>query len=219
MSNSTSSLGEEVKNIIDRDPVIRNGLARELVNIRALARYMQIEHGVTASIDAIISAVRRLPVKESAIKINALGKLILKLTMKNRIVDVAILNDPEIPRILSKFSGEIDYGRGETYRIVAGVDTVRLVIDEKNLSKLTSLMPKKSIRNIAFNLSEIIVLLDESTEKTPGVLAVVAEEVAIKGINIVEFMSCIPELIIVIDERDALSCYESLQRLSKSGRR
>jgi ferredoxin len=94
-----------------------------------------------------------------------------------------------------------------------------VVIDEKNLNKLTSLMPKKSIRNIAFNLSEIIVLLDESTEKIPGVLAAVAEEVAIKGINIVEFMSCIPELIIVVDERDALSCYESLQRLSKSSRK
>jgi hypothetical protein len=185
MSNSASSLSEEIRNIIERDPVIKNGLARDLINVRALARYVQVEHGVDASIDAIISAIRRLPVKESAIKIDAIGKLILKLTMKNRIVDVAILNGPEIPRILGKFSGEIDYGRGETFRIVAGVDTVRLVIDEKNLNKLTSLMPKKSIRNIAFNLSEIIVLLEESTEKTPGVLAAVAEEVAIKGINIV----------------------------------
>ena len=214
MPNSTPKLGEAVKTIIERDAVLKNGLARDLINIRALARYIQVEINDGSSLEAIVSTIRRLPVEEHAIRYQKIGKLILSLSMKNKIADVAIINDPKIPLAMGKISGEIDYGRGETFRIVAGKDVVKVIIDEKNLSKVTNLIPKQSLRDITENLTEIIVTLDKAAEKIPGVLAAVANEIAICGINIVEFLTCVPELILVIDEKDGLKSYETLQRLS-----
>jgi adenylate cyclase len=64
----------------------------------------------------IFRVVKSYATKGKAAKNQAVGKLIVKLTMKNRIVDIALRNDPEIPRALARFSSEIDYGRGETLR-------------------------------------------------------------------------------------------------------
>jgi hypothetical protein len=35
----------------------------------------------------------------------------------------------------------------------------------------------------------------------------------------IEFMSCVPELIIVVDEKDALRSYDAIERLSKRSTR
>ena len=52
-------------------------------------------------------------------------------------VNVAIRNERDIPMELAQVSSEVDYARGETLRIVSGPETVRLIIDSKNLDKLT----------------------------------------------------------------------------------
>jgi predicted regulator of amino acid metabolism with ACT domain len=217
MSDLTHAASDVVRRVIERDAVIRNGLARGLINIRALARYVQVETKNEMSLEAIISAVRRHPVRESAARYKEIGGLLQRLTMKNRIVDVAIINDSGIPVALGKFSGEIDFARGETFRIVAGVETVRVVIDERNLDKLREVIPQKSIKSITNHLAEIIASLSEASETTPGVLSTFATELAINDINIIEFMSCVPELIIVVKEKDALKSYESLERLFSEG--
>ncbi len=144
-----------------------------------------------------------------------IGRLLKKLTMKNKIVDVAILNDPEIPVALGKFASQIDYSRGETFRIVAGVESIRVVIDGKNLERMKNIIPKKSIRKVVTNLAEIIISLADVADRTPGVVSAVTTELAMNGINMIEFMSCVPELIIVVDEKDALRSYDSLEKLSK----
>lgn len=209
---------EVVRRTIERDGAIRNDLGRGLINIRALARFIQNsagKEGQELSLDAIISAIRRYPIKESATSHRNIEKLLKKLTMKNKIVDVAILNDSEIPAALGKFASQIDYSRGETFRIVAGVESIRVVLDEKNLGKLTGLIPKKSVRKVVSGLAEIIISMSDVAEKTPGVVSMVTTELTMHGINMIEFMSCVPELIIVVDEKDALRSYDSLEKLSK----
>ncbi len=52
---------------------------------------------------------------------------------------------------------------------------------------------------------------------TPGIVAAVTSELMIERINLVEFMSCVPELIIVVEEEDALKSYELIQNLAKRG--
>jgi aspartokinase len=214
LSNTT----DIVRTTIERDGALRNNLARGLINIRALARFIQRamnEQGQQPSLDAIINAIRRYPVKESTIAHQNTAKLLKKLTMKNKIVDVAIINGPEIAAALGKFASQIDYSRGETFRIVSGVESIRVVVDEKNGGKLTETVPKKSVRKIVRNLAEIIVSLSEIAEGTPGVVSTVTTELAIHAINMIEFMSCVPELIIVVDEKDALKSYDALDTLSK----
>ncbi|HYB66890.1 MAG TPA: hypothetical protein VEC43_01065, partial [Candidatus Acidoferrales bacterium] len=65
-SSSEQSTGEVVRQFIERDAVLKNGLARGLINARALARYIQVETRERYSFEAILSAIRRYPVKAVA---------------------------------------------------------------------------------------------------------------------------------------------------------
>jgi aspartokinase len=210
---------ELVRRVVERDGAIRSGLSRDLINVRALARYVQTTEKGAANLtsDALISAIRRYPLERSRESYANIGSLVKKLTMKNRIVDVSIVNDPEIPGALGQFASKVDYSRGETFHVVAGSEVTRVVVDEKNLGKLKSSIPNRKIRKTISGLAEIIISLDDQAEKTPGVVSATTTELAMNGINMMEFMSCVPELIIVVDEKDALKSYESLERLSKPG--
>jgi hypothetical protein len=208
-----------VERIIEGDGAIRKDLGRGLLNIRGLARYIQKEaslEGEELSIEAVIGAIRRYDVGGRVAAHENTGRLFKKLTMRNKIVDVAILNDPEITAALGKFASMIDYGLGETFRLVSGVESIRVVIDEKNLDKMRSIIPKKNIPKIVTGLSEIIVSMSEVADTTPGVVSTVTTELAMNGINMIEFMSCVPELIIVVDERDALRSYDAIEKLSRA---
>jgi hypothetical protein len=207
-----------VREIIERDGAVRSTLARGILNIRALSRFIQRQvsedGGPELSLDAIISAVRRYPSQASKHAPQRIGRLLQKLTMRNKIIDVAIRNDPQIPAALGRIAAQIDYSRGETFRIVAGVESIRVMLDEKNADKL-SLLPKGKVLKTARDLAEIIVSLPEVAERTPGVVATVTTELAMNGINMIEFMSCVPELILVVEEKDALRSYELLEQLAR----
>jgi len=211
-----------VERVIQRDGAIRNDLARGLLNVRALARYIQEEarkDGDELSVEALIGAIRRYDVRGRITAHQGTGALLKKLTMRNKIVDVAILNDPEITAALAKFASTIDYSLGETFRLVSGVEAIRVVIDEKNLDKMKSIIPKKNIPKISTGLAEIIVSMSDVADTTPGVVSEVTTELAMNGINMIEFMSCVPELIIVVDEKDALRSYDAIEKLTKSAPR
>ena len=90
------------------------------------------------------------------------------------------------------------------------------MVDEKNLSKLTAVIPKGRIREILRNLAEIVVWTSEGTERTPGVVSAISTELAMNDINNIEFMSCNPQIVIVVEERDAVKSYEALRSLMEA---
>lgn len=213
-----TNTGNFVERVIREDGAIRRDLERGLINVRALARYIQEEarkEGSELSLEAIIGSIRRYDISGRTTSRRTIGRLLKKLTMRNKIVDVAILNDPEITAALAKFASTIDYGLGETFRLVSGVEAIRAVIDEKNLDRLKSIIPRKNLPKISTGLSEIIVSMSDVADTTPGVVSEVTTELAMNGINMIEFMSCVPELIIVVDEKDALRSYDAIEKLTR----
>lgn len=217
-SNSSQNASEVVRDVIERDAVIRNGLARRLINTRALARYIQVATYEKFSLEALVAAIRRYPVKETATIRKAMGGLILKLGLKNKIVEVTIQNEPDIPVLLSKFSEEVDYMRGETLTIISGARNSLVVIDSSNLDKLIRIIPKKNVLAVRRNLATVIVTIDtEPTIKTPGFIAAMTTEIAIEGISIIDFVSAFEEIYVIVNQRDALRAYRALEMLSYEG--
>lgn len=218
MSHSTRPASEVVREAIETDGVVRHGLARGIINIRALARSIQTSSGDKISFEAIVSAIRRYPIKKSLESRPTLAKMITKLCMKNKMIAVALRNQHEIPIDLAKFSSEVDYARGDTLRIVSGPEVVTLVIDSKNLDKLTSMIPKRNILAITRNLAELIVQHPEAIVRRPGNVAAITTQLAVNDVNMLDCAATYgppPQVMIVIDEKDALKAYESLERLNR----
>ena len=165
-----------------------------------------------------VSLVKRYSPQEKIGSHESMMKLLLKLTLKDKIAVVALTNDPSIPRALARFSAQVDYSRGETLHIVSGIETVKVVTDYKNLEKLKAVVPKKRILKITTDLAEIVISLSDSVINTPGVVATISTHLARSGVNLIEYITCSPHAIVVIDQKDALKCYKLLEDLATGQR-
>jgi hypothetical protein len=164
--------------------------------------------------EATVSLVRKYPPKEEEGKHESMKKLMLKLTLKDKIVVIALMNNPEMPRLLAKFSAEVDYSRGETLHIVSGIETVKVVTDSNNLEKLMKVIPKKRILSVTPDAAEIVISLADSVLNTPGVVATISTQLAKSGINLIEYITCSPHAIVVVEAKDALRSYQLLENMA-----
>jgi len=222
-SHSERSTGDVVREAIERDGSIRIGLTRGLINERALARYIQKITHERYTFEALLSAIRRYPVDESAARRVAVGGLIRKLAMKNEISVIHMRNSPELQQVLARLAGEIDHASGETFRAVSTTKAVKVEIDSKNAEKLTSKLQKRDILLMESNLAEVAVDLSDIIN-SPGVLGALSTELAINDVNILEASGIGPifgphgatdlsQIFFIVEESDALRAYQALQQL------
>jgi len=208
MTNSRS-VKEEVWKLIDRDPSLKLDLERRLINARALARYCS-SCGVEGSEDALISAIRRYPLDSRAKKQYDRAVDIVRrsaISSKSRVANIALRKGSDTQAILPKLFSVIDYERGETLRIVQGEESIKLLVDEKNLPRLLALIPQKLVLHVQKNLAEINLHLHDEAVKTPGIMLVITGELSRNNVNIYEIMSCVPEMLIFVDEADLMRAY------------
>jgi len=204
--------------IIESDAAIRKDLARGLINIRALARFVQLILGPSVSLDAIISTIRRYrgflreELKEES-RVNSLLSR-ARLNLRNKVIDITLTNEPKVQAKLAELARLIDFAKGEILRVVQGVESVKVIVDEKNFEKVLESFNKAEVASIHRGLSEIIASFPKEAEKTPGIVAKIATELSLNDINLTEILSCTPELILVVSEKEGLRAYQAIQDIA-----
>jgi len=217
MPNQTQSVGELVRGSIERDPVVRFGLLRGLVNHRALARAIQAESPVDVSFDALLSAIRRYPLQGIHEKRERVGKMILKLAMKNKVTVLSLKNDSETQRTIAQFSEGVNYSAGETFRVISSMDYVSVTLDTMNADRFETRVPKSTIRKKTAGLAELTIEMGPEVEESPGALAAVVVELALNEVNIRQLTSVGPgRVIVLVSEADALKSYLAVETLAKA---
>lgn len=208
----------EVWKFLDNSPCIRRDLNRGLINARALAKYILKTQKMDTTLDAVISAIRRYELgRQDDIFINA-RKLIsqtINLSTRSGLAEISLIKDDDVQRLLPELFDIIDYARGEVLRIIQATESIKLLVDEKNLEKVTELFPKDKILKIDRTLAEINMHMHPKMLATYGILAVIANELAINSVNIMEIMSCIPEMLLFVKEKDILKSYQVLYQLCR----
>lgn len=210
-----TNIRREVERLLDHEPAVRKDLARGIINQRALARQIRGEIGQEASLDAIISAIRRYPLggrKESDRAEELIRKI--KVSTKNKIADIRLKNKSDVHNLIGEITSSVDFGSGETLRIIAALQSVKVILDEKNLDGILEIVPEDVVIDSTKDLSEIILTFPEEAEGTPGIASTITTELALSGINIVEIMSSIPELVLILEEKDLRQTYRILEDLS-----
>ena len=184
-----TNIQHEVWRIIEKDPNIQLGLQRDLINIRALARYIakQLdEKNIEASEDSIISAIRRYP-KENAFKdrLEHAREIVSQstLTTRSHIANIALAKGKEAINVLREIFLLVNLERGETLRIVQGEESIKILIDEKNADKIVRIIPKSIILNVQKDLAEINMHLHPEAVKTPGIVLVLTTELMLNKIK------------------------------------
>ncbi len=214
-----TNIRREVERIIDTNPPIRNCLGRGVVNIRGLAKFIVENYPINASMDAIISAIRRYEYKDKEVSIKKVYSLIGKatLTSRNSIVSITLEKSVNVEQYLPKILSVISMVKNEVFRVIQANTAIKVVIDKKNLENVLGTLPEKSVKRVEEGLAEITIQLDPESWKMPGVVAVISSELAMNNVNIREIMSCIPEIIIFFDEKDLLRAYQLIHTLAGGG--
>ncbi len=214
-----TNITREVQRILDHDIAIRRNLARGLINKRALAIYIQKQLQLREGVDAIISAIRRyeaeIKEEEHFAKARSLIKN-AKISTRTEIAIIALVKDAYVQESLPKLFSLIHYDRGEVIRIIQAEESTKIIVDEKNVTKVVEMFQKSKILKIEHKLAELNMRLTEVSAKVPGVLAILDTELANNNINIVETCSCVPELLWFFDQKDLLKAYKAFLELIES---
>lgn len=210
------NINKTVWDILDKDLAVQKDLFRKLINARALAKYIIEKHNLKASLDAVISAIRRYSTKreykEEEKKLRNVFKDAM-ISTKTNISRITISQDAEqkIPEVIKK----IDFARHETFFLTTGSEEFKIFVDNHKLDDIKPIFTKGKIQEINKNLGEIAIKLSKEAMKTKGVLARITGEISLRGINMEDVAMCAPEIIIFVKEKDLLKTHESLLQLGQ----
>ncbi|KYK23308.1 hypothetical protein AYK24_07590 [Thermoplasmatales archaeon SG8-52-4] len=217
-----TNINQEVWKFIDKNPSIKRTLSYGLINKRALANYIKKQKDLQTSLDAVISAIRRYNIENYDNYFLTAQKMITHttdLSTRSNLVNVVLSKDTEIQKLIPEFFSIIKYDRGDVLRIIQADESIKVLINEKNLEKIVNAIPKEKILSIDENLAEINLHLTNEAKYTPGVLAIITNELALNGVSIVEVLSCFPELLWFVYQRDLLKAYNVLYQLCQPNKK
>ena len=216
MKKKVSNIREFVWKIIETDISIKKDLGRGLINVRGLANYMIENQKIDASLDSVISAIRRYNIMPQAKDDNYSVYSILKqarINTKTKMASLFLKRTDEVKTKLGRPDRIIDYQGHETIRILEGSQALTLVIDRKNLEKMQDLFSKRVILGVNKNVGMIEINYHKLLKKTPGVFSVIYNELAENSISIVDALISSEEHILLVDEDKLLKAFELIYNL------
>ncbi|MBU0666107.1 MAG: hypothetical protein ABIC91_08455 [Nanoarchaeota archaeon] len=211
------NITKTVWGFLDSDPILRSSLSRNVINKRALAFYIIKTLSLSAPVNAVISAIRRYQTENPLNEVFTKALEVISdstMSSKNGIVSLTLEKDQETEKLIPKLFTVVEVGKNNVLRIIQADESIKILIDQKNLKKAKEIVPEQKIVKIEEDLAEVTIHLDERAWYTPGVVTVLSSQLSGNHINIIEIMSCIPEIIIFFKEKDLMSAYNVLYNLA-----
>ncbi len=188
------TVAQDVRNHLRNKPYLLEALEKGIVNLSELSRQLQKELK-TSDISAIKAALRRYA-EELQKHRQKREEKVLHLLKKSSIA----VYDRKSVMITAK---ELDQ-KGMKVDLL---DKFVYLMDRSDLPERISSLIKHE------NCTMIVVHSPEELENTPGVVAFLATLLSEQNVNIVEFISCWTETIMVVEKKDSLKAYEVLSNL------
>jgi hypothetical protein len=212
-----TSVAKEVEKHINEDVIIRRAMEKGIVSMKSLAFCLIREKKVNASVDAVVSAIRRYKDASPSGKTYEKAREVLSkssdIRITTNITEIALEKSQETQKILHKAFSVVNYEKGETLLIVQGEKGIKLILNDSNREKIIALFPRKSIIYVEKSLAEINLHLPQEAVETPGIVATITTEFMINNINLYESVSCIPEMMLFLKQKDLVKGYEILSGL------
>lgn len=214
MNSATLSVNQHISKLLHSDIAIQKDLTRNLINMRALAKYVIKKYDVRASLDSVISAIRRFQsdelFEEEEKALLHIFKNALISTKNNMTVINTNLTEAEFHKRFCK-----NNGHHHSIKLVTGSDGIRIITEQKELDNYKNLFTKDELINIESDLSEISVMVNEQASHTKGVIARLTSELAMSNINLYELIVAMPEFLVYVKQKDLVKAHDSLLKLSK----
>ena len=190
-----TTTAQNVRNYLRNKPYMLEALEKGIVNLSELSRQIQLELKAGNSV-ATKAALRRFAEELQKHKQKREEKVLQILKRSGIAVydrKAVMITGKELP---SKTGMKVDL-----------LDKFVYLLDRSEMPERISTLVKHE------NCTMIVVHSPEELEATPGVVAFLATLLAEQNVNIVEFISCWTETIMVVEKKDSLKTYEVLSNL------
>lgn len=189
------TIARNVRDYLRNKPYLLEALEKNIVNLSELSRQIQKELK-TDNITAVKAALRRFSGELQKHKQKREEKILALLKRSN----IAVYDRKSVmitsKEIQSKNSMKVDLPGKYVY-----------LVDKADLPERIDTLVKHE------NCTMIIVHSPEELEATPGVVAFLTTLLAEQNVNMIEFISCWTETIIVVEKKDSLKTYEVLTNI------
>jgi predicted regulator of amino acid metabolism with ACT domain len=192
---SKMTVAQNVRNHLRNKPYLLEALEKGIVNLSELSRQIQKDLKISDT-SAIKAALRRYSEELQKHKQKREEK-VLQLLKRSGIA----VYDRKSVVITAK---EIESKTGMKVDLL---DKFVYLLDRNDLPARISALVKHE------NCTMIVVHSPEELEATPGVVAFLATLLAEQNVNIVEFISCWTETIMVVEKKDSFKAYEVLSNI------
>ncbi len=216
--NARSSVAWQVWRAIEEDVVARRALEKGIISLKNLAAYLIRKEGLAASADAVISAIRRYREEKPLEKTYERARQVVakseSIKITTNITQLVLEKTSENQERLSRAFTLVAYEKGELLLIMEGEQSLKLLVNEKNAARIKEIFP--SVRELNTRIAQVNILLSEEAVRTPGIISLLSTELMMHGINLVELMSCVPEMLFFIKQEDVVRAYQVLHALCTS---
>ena len=207
---------ELVWRFIDTDISLKKDLSRKIINVRSLANHIIDSQKISASLDAVISAIRRynLDTKkhEDAGSIHSVLKQ-ARVAVRTKMSSLLLKRTDFVKTKLGRPDKLMDFQGHDIIRVLEGSQALTIVIDQKNLEKIKSTFPKDLILEENKKVGMVEINYPRILKKTPGVFSIIYNELAENDISIIDALISSNEHILIIEEEKLLKAFELVQKL------
>src|SRR4030042_3170418 len=193
--DKTMTVAQDVRNHLRNKPYLLEALEKGIVNLSELSRQLQKELKLS-DISAIKAALRRYAEELQKHKQKREEK-VLHLLRRSSIA----VYDRKAVMITGK-----DFNSKAGMKVDL-LDKFVYLLDRNDMPQRVNALVKHD------NCTMIVIHSHEELEATPGVVAFLATLLAEQNVNIIEFISCWTETIMVVEKKDSLKTYEVLSNL------
>lgn len=186
------TVAQKVREYLRNRPYVLEALEKDIVNFSKLSRIIQ-EELKTGNAAAIKAALRRF---------------------SDELKQHKVKREEKVIKILKESTISLHDGNSVvvTTRPIEGETKIRVNLG----GKFVYLMERNNLKRISDVLQKhedcvmIVIHSPQELEATPGVVAFLTSLLAEQNINIIEFISCWTDTIIVVERKDGLKAYEIL---------
>jgi aspartokinase len=209
-----ASVNQTIWRLLQSDLAIQKDLSRKIINMRALAKYIIKKYGLRASLDSVISAIRRFQSQENFEEKDQELMTVFSEAMistKNSISVIKLNLRPS--DFFLQYKDELSKFAKDGMKTITGTKRVRVAIEQKSMDKLKKVFKKEEIDSIDEGLSEISIIVNDDAAHTKGVIARISTELALSNINIHELIVNMPEFLVYVKQKDIVKAHSSLLKL------
>jgi predicted transcriptional regulator len=213
------TISHVVQNILNKHVFLQEAISQGIVSFNKLAENIKpiIEKELNKKVkhNAIVMAIRRYAEKLESKKDKIAFNYFRETLLRTDICYIVIEESETTVRTIQRLYDVINFKHGGIFNLTQGNYEISIITNQRYKDRFLDILNEENILKVVDNLVVISLTYSKDFSSTPGLLYNVSRFIAWEDINIYNVINTPKELAFIISKKDAMRCYNTLERMVK----